>query len=110
MSFATSNGAGKARSRVRDFQFFDKLPPDVRELLRNSNDDMDSENLLAIGRRYGFDPAELLEYAEERVWQLRAEIVRDYYGHTHPMAPQECRWPLNPQPRRKAIDTRMKRL
>lgn len=110
MSYAQANGSGGAANRAEDFRFFDRLPPRVRELLRDANDDMDCANLAAIRRRYGFDEAELLEYVEERVWQLRAEIVREYYGSDHPMASQDCKWPLNPQPRRKAIDRRMQRL
>lgn len=82
-----------------DFKLFDKLPSSVKEAIRNSPENLSTENMLAIKRRYGLDYDELADEIEVRVIARTAEICRSTYGRDHPQSDQHCGWALQLYPR-----------
>lgn len=105
-----TNGTGGGANIADDFKWYDRLPRAVREVLADGPTNASAVSAFALGKQMGLDAQELRDELEERFFQMRAELARQDYGREHPMARGDCRWSLNPQPRRKAIDTRMKRL
>lgn len=77
-----ANGQGVAASREVDLSFYDRLPAELREMLRDAPMALSAQEIDTFRRK--LDDKELAAEIAERIVMAQRSMTRQSYGQDHP--------------------------